>query len=257
MLAEVFRLIKASFNKRLALYFSVVTCFTIFGSIPIATFKLPFLVAFFPASALLLIVVGKNFIYPNFKFATQYRKGQTIPAPKEFQELAKRMGTSLKEIKIIEHDKKNAFATRNGIAFTKKLMDDLSKDEIMGVAAHEITHKKERHILFLTLAIMLPLFGTAISWSRFTAPIIFNDAFTGILFRCMMELALLACMMIIMIPASWILELRADKAAAKFAGKPNIQSALLKLSSPETIKQRSETHPSINERIKYIEDLKF
>jgi Zn-dependent protease with chaperone function len=257
LLSEVFRFIKASFNKRLVLYFFVVTCFTTFGSIPIATLKLPFLFAFLPASFLLLIIVSKNFICPNFKFATQYRKGQTIPVPKQFQDMARRMGTSLKEIKIIDSDKKNAFATRGGIAFTRKLMEELTKDEMMAVAAHEITHKKEHHIPFLTLAIMIPLIAAVFSWSRFTAPIIFNDAFTGIMFRSMLELALLAFMMMIMIPASWILELRADKGAAKFAGKRNMQSALLKLSSPETINQRSETHPSVQERIRYIEDLKF
>lgn len=73
----------------------------------------------------------------------------------------------------------------------------------------------------------------------------------------MMETALLAFMMVAMIPASWYIELKADAASARFVGKQYIQSALLKLTTKEEIDQNSETHPSISERIKYIENLKL
>lgn len=76
MLSEVFRFIKASFNKRLGLYFAVIVCFTMFGSIPIQTLKLPFLFAFVPFAAIFLVIFGKNFIYPNFKFMFLYKRRQ-------------------------------------------------------------------------------------------------------------------------------------------------------------------------------------
>ena len=257
MLSEVFRFIKASFNKRLSLYLAVVTCFTMFGSIPIDALKLPFLFAFIPVSAIFLFIFSKNFIYPNFKFMALYKKATIIPAPKEFQDLAKRMGTSIKEIKIISSDKKNAFATKDGIAFTKKLLDEFSKEEILGVTAHEIAHKKNHHILYRALILVPIMIGVVLSWSQFTPLVLFNEAITQPLFRIMMETALLAFMMVAMIPASWYIELKADAAAAKFVGKQYIQSALLKLATGEEIDQHSETHPSISERVKYIENLKL
>lgn len=257
MLTEMWKLVKASFNKRLLLYFTVVTCFTMFGSIPIALFKFAFLLAFFPLAILFLIIVSKNFIYPNFKFVFLSRKGQKVPIPTQLQELAKKMGIPLKEMKIIECDSKNAFTTRNGIAFTKKLMDELNEDEIVGVAAHELGHKKGRHGFFrflVTIPIMLLI---VLCWSRFTAPIVFNEAFTQILFQLMMNLALLAFTIVALIPVSWVMELKADEMAARFTGKEGIRSALIKLSNPENAKQPSESHPSIADRVKRIDDLKF
>lgn len=167
------------------------------------------------------------------------------------------MGTSIKEIKIISSDKKNAFATKDGIAFTKKLLDDFSKEEILGVTAHEIAHKKNHHIFYRALILVPIMMGIALSWSQFTPLVLFGETITLPLFQIMMETALLAFMMVAMIPASWYIELKADTAAARFVGKKHIQSALLKLASKMDIDQHSETHPSINERVKYIENLKL
>jgi Zn-dependent protease with chaperone function len=257
MLSEVFRFIKASFNKRLGLYFAVVVCFTMFGSMPIQVLKLPFLFAFIPFAGVFLFIFSKNFIYPNFKFMLLYKTATIIPAPAEFQDLATKMGTSIKEIKIISSDKKNAFATKDGIAFTKKLLDEFSKEEILAVTAHEIAHKKNHHISYRALILIPIMIGIGLSWSQFTPLVLFNETITQPLFQIMMETALLAFMMVAMIPASWYIEVKADAAAAKFVGKQYIQSALSKLTTKEEIDQHSETHPSISERVKYIENLKL
>lgn len=67
---------------------------------------------------------------------------------------------------------------------------------------------------------------------------------------------MLAFLFLAMIPVNWLAELRADKVAVKFEGKENMQSALLKLTKQEEQDQPSETHPSIKQRIKRIEEMK-
>jgi Zn-dependent protease with chaperone function len=94
-------------------------------------------------------------------------------------------------------------------------------------------------------------------WSRFTTPVIFNLTVTGIIFGLMMGLALLALIILLMIPISWILEFRADINAAKAVGAEHVKSALLKLTEKEKIMLHSETHPSTYERIKHIESKKY
>ena len=246
------------FDTRLHVYFAVVFCFTFFGSIPIVILKWPFLFAFVPLSIVFALLVGRNLLYPSFKFAIQYRKSVTHPAPDQFRDLASRMGRKLTEIKIITSEKKNAFATSGGIAFTSQLLKELDKNEIMAVTAHELAHKKGHHIFYKALLMIALLFVNILVWSRFTVPILFSRALTqSILLPLMMDTALIAFVIIELIPVSWYMEMKADEAAARFVGKSYIQSALLKLSKPEEAKINSESHPSVEERIKHIEKLKL
>jgi Zn-dependent protease with chaperone function len=76
-------------------------------------------------------------------------------------------------------------------------------------------------------------------------------------FSVMMDLALLAFMIVIMTIPNWISEIKADEASARFAGKENIRSALLKLTSKENASRDSETHPSIHARVKHIDEMKI
>lgn len=253
MISEAFRFLKANFNERLGIYFAVVTCFTMFGSIPVADLKLPFLIAFLPFATLFVYLISKTLIYPSLKFITSYRKGVTLPAPEQFTALARRMGTKLTTIKFIESDKINAFATNNGIAFTTGLWRDFEHNEIMAVAAHELAHKKENHAFFKTTITMVLLVFTVFVWSGFTAPIFVSQELTQSLFQIMMEPALLAFVIVAIIPINWYLEVRADSAASRYVGKEYIKSALLKLTKQEDLPINSETHPCTQDRIKHIE----
>jgi Zn-dependent protease with chaperone function len=185
------------------------------------------------------------------------RKGETIEAPLRMQELAGRMGKSLKQIRIIFLQINNAFASSKGITFTKKLFDEFNENEVLAIAAHEIEHQRGHHALYKTIAVMVCMILPVLSWSAFKVPILLNETFTQTLFQIMMNISLLAFMMVIMIPANWYLEIKADAAAARFVGKEHIRSALLKLTTKETMKQNSETHPSVYERIKYLDNLKL
>jgi hypothetical protein len=47
-------------------------------------------------------------LYPNLKIIFSYQKNKILKAPENFQELATKMGTSVKTIKIIESKMTNA-----------------------------------------------------------------------------------------------------------------------------------------------------
>jgi len=257
LLSDVWQILRASFNKRLCVYYAVVTFFTMFGSIPIVPFKLLFLAALVPTASLFLMILGRNFLYPTFKFIRLSMKAPKLPVPNELKQLAKRMNTPLEEIKIINIKEKNAFATRKGIVFTKGLLDTLNQGEIMSVAAHELAHMRGKHVAYKFFATMGVMTVLMIEWLRFTSPILLNETITQLVLQTMIDVALLAFLFVAMIPLNWIAELRADKAAVKFEGKENMRSALRKLTKPGEHDQPCETHPSIKQRIKHIEEMKI
>lgn len=68
-------------------------------------------------------------------------------------------------------------------------------------------------------------------------------------------ISLSAFTLVVTIPVSWLLEFKADETAAKFVGKENIKSALIKLTPKEKLNIASETHPSTLERVKRLDKL--
>lgn len=256
MLKDVLKILKASFNKRLCLAYAVVTCFTMLGSIPIILCKFVFLAVLVPVAGLFLLIMSRNILYPNFKLIWLSWKAPKLPAPDELKQLAKRMNTQLDYIKIINIKEKNAFATRNGIVFTRGILDALKKGEIMSVAAHELAHIKGKHITYKFIVMMGVMATIMVVWSRFTYPILFNETITQVVIQITLNIAMLAFLFVAMIPPNWISEFRADKVAVKIEGKENMKSALLKLTNPEELDQPSETHPSTKQRIQHIEEMK-
>lgn len=257
MLSDVWQILKVSFNRRLCVYYTVVTCFTMFGSIPMVPFKLLFLAALVPTASLFLMILSRNFLYPTFRFLWLSMKAPKLPVPNQLKQLADRMNTPLEEIKIINIKEKNAFATRKGIVFTKGLLDALDQGEIMSVAAHELGHIKGKHVTYKFFATIGVMAAILIEWLRFTYPIILNETITQIVLQITIDVAMLAFLFVAMIPMNWIAELKADKTAAKFEGKENLRSALLKLTKSEEQDQLCETHPSIKQRIKHVEEIKM
>ncbi len=257
MLSDIWRFLRASFNRRLCVYYAVILCYTLFGAFPIVLFKLLFLAAFVPVASLFLIILSRNFLYPTFKFIWLSRKVPKLPVPNELKQLAERMNTPLEYMKIINIKEKNAFATPKGIVFTKGLLNALDRGEIMSVAAHELGHNKGKHVAYKFIAMIGVLGVFMFEWLRFSSPILLNLTITQIVLQTMIEVALLALAIVSMIPVNWIAELKADNAAVRFTGKENIRSALLKLTKSEEQDQPCETHPSIKQRIKHIEEIKM
>jgi Zn-dependent protease with chaperone function len=152
--------------------------------------------------------------------------------------------------------RKERFATNKGIVFTRGLLDSLDKDEIMSVAAHELGHIKGKHATYKFIATMGMIAAIMFEWLRFTYPILLNETITQIVLQTTLDIAALAFLFVAMIPLNWVAELKADKAAVKFEGKENMQSALLKLTKPEELDQPNETHPSTKQRIEHIQKMK-
>jgi heat shock protein HtpX len=73
------------------------------------------------------------------------------------QELAQRAGLPMPRVYLIDSDQPNAFATgrspqKAAVAATTGLLNNLSREEIAGVMAHELAHVKHRDTLTMTVA---------------------------------------------------------------------------------------------------------
>ncbi|MEI6092359.1 MAG: M48 family metalloprotease, partial [bacterium] len=74
--------------------------------------------------------------------------------------LARKAQLPMPKVYVVPQDSPNAFATGRSyktaaVAATRGLLNDLSKEEIEAVMAHEITHIKNRDILVSTLAAVI------------------------------------------------------------------------------------------------------
>jgi heat shock protein HtpX len=73
------------------------------------------------------------------------------------QDLAQRAGLPMPRVYVIDSDQPNAFATgrspqKAAVAATTGLLNNLSREEIAGVMAHELAHVKHRDTLTMTVA---------------------------------------------------------------------------------------------------------
>lgn len=207
--------------------------------------------------------------------------------------LSQKASIPMPKIYIIENDSPNAFATgrnpsKGVVAVTTGILRILSRDELEGVLAHEISHIKHRDILIQTVAATLAGAITMIAdWARFAA--IFGggrsdddegggNIFTVIIFSILAALAA----MLIQLAISRSREYIADEGGARLSGNPlYLSNALKKLNmgiarnpmenaNPSTaplfilnpfsskgVLALFSTHPPIEERIKRLEDMAY
>lgn len=76
------------------------------------------------------------------------------------EEMAIAAGIPMPKVYIIDDTAMNAFATGRdpqhaAVAITKGLLMKLNRDELQGVMAHEMSHVKNRDILYMTFAVIL------------------------------------------------------------------------------------------------------
>lgn len=225
--------------------------------------------------------------------------GATEVSPAEAPELhgtvaslAGRAGIPMPRVFIIEDDSPNAFATgRNPehgvVAVTTGIMRILSRDELEGVLAHELSHIKHRDILIQSVAATLAGAITMIAnWARFAA--FFGGSsdddegggniFTVIIFSVIAAFAA----MLIQLAISRSREYLADEGGANLSGNPLfLAGALVKLNAgvarhpmndanPSTaplfivnpfsaggVRSLFSTHPPIEERIRRLEGMAY
>jgi len=206
--------------------------------------------------------------------------------------LSQKASIPMPRVYIIENESPNAFATGRGpsngvVAVTTGIMRILSRDELEGVLAHEITHIQHRDILIQTVAATLAGAITMIAnWARFAA--FFgggssddeggSNIFSVIIFSVIAAFAA----MLIQLAISRSREYLADDGGARLTGNPLFLSEALKklnmgiarspmndanpstapmfIMNPFTAKgvlSLFSTHPPIEERIKRLEDLAY
>ncbi|MBC7576570.1 zinc metalloprotease HtpX [Tardiphaga sp.] len=150
-------------------------------------------------------------------------------------DLANRAGLPMPKVYIMENAQPNAFATgRNpqnaAVAVTTGLMEQLSRDELAGVIAHELAHVRNHDTLLMTITAtiagaisMVAQFGMFFGGNR-------NNNGPGIIGSlALMILAPLAAMLVQM-AISRTREYAADDLGAKICGNPIwLASALAKI----------------------------
>jgi heat shock protein HtpX len=195
-------------------------------------------------------------------------------------QLRQRAGLPMPKIAIAPSQQPNAFATgrnpqRAVVCFTKGILAGLSREELEGVAAHELAHIKNRDMLTNTVAATMA--GAVMILARFA--FFFGDrdrnAIAGL---AMLILAPLAAFLVQM-AISRQMEFRADRVGAQIAGTPRgLAQALLRLEnlarripmdvSPSAahvcivnplrrggLTRLFTTHPPVEERVARLDEL--
>jgi heat shock protein HtpX len=154
------------------------------------------------------------------------------------QQLAQRANLPMPRVYLIDEDQPNAFATGRdpehaAVAATTGLLRNLSREEIAGVMAHELSHVRHRDTLIMTIAAtlsgaigMLASFGGLMGGGRDSdgRPLV-----NPIVAIAAMILAPLAAMLVQM-AISRGREYEADRMGAEICGQPLwLASALAKL----------------------------
>jgi len=213
-------------------------------------------------------------------------------APELYQivgELTNKASLPMPKVYIIENDTPNAFATgRNpdhaAVAVTTGILRILSKDELMGVIGHELSHIRHRDILISTMAATIAgaisMLASIARWGAIFGGSRDNEEGGGgnILFVLLFTMVASIAAMLIQMAISRSREYLADEGGAHLSHPLSLAKALDKL---ETAAQRIpmkanpstahlfivnplrgggvlslfSTHPPIEERIARLEEM--
>ncbi|HXA71124.1 MAG TPA: zinc metalloprotease HtpX [Stellaceae bacterium] len=172
------------------------------------------------------------------------------------RELAGRTGLPMPRVYIIESEQPNAFATgRNpehaAVAATSGILRILTRDELMGVLGHELTHVRNRDSMTMTIAATIAgAIGMLAHFAFFFGGARGNDGrgspggAVGAI--AMMILAPLAATLV-QLAISRGREFEADRGGAEISGNPlGLASALVKLEAgaQQLPNLQAEQHPA-------------
>ena len=207
------------------------------------------------------------------------------------QDLAQRAGLPMPRVYVIPQDQPNAFATgRNpqhaAVAFTEGILHLLDREELEGVAAHELAHIKNRDILIgsiaATVAGAISMIANMAQWAMIFGSSSDEEEGGGSIFSTLLMLILAPiAAMIIQMAISRSREYLADATGAKISGNPRgLANALRKLhhgvakipgeATPATahmfvvnplrgggVMSLFSTHPDMEKRIARLEKLQI
>ena len=169
------------------------------------------------------------------------------------RQLSEADGLPMPKVFIAENDQPNAFATGRSpehaaVCVTTALLNRVSKEELAGVLAHELSHVKNRDTL--TMTIVATLAGAVSMLANFAFFLGGSDrrnnplGFVGVLL--VMLFAPIAAMLVQM-AVSRSREFEADRSGAMLSGRPLwLASALRHIedAAEQTENPEAETHPA-------------
>lgn len=195
------------------------------------------------------------------------------------EELSRKAGLpKTPEVGIYQSPEVNAFATgpskrRSLVAFSTGLLNTMSKNEVEGVAAHEIAHIANGDMVTMTLLqgvinAFVMFFARVISWAIAQNSREENRQASSFMVTFMLEMVLGILGMMVVAAFSRYREYRADLGGARYAGKHDMIAALERLAGHSQIydKQASlaalkisggpgawfSTHPPLEKRIEAL-----
>lgn len=238
MKKSFFQIFKIGFKIRILIYALVVISSSFVNIFVNPVLKLFWLLVLVISAEATVYIFART-AFDNIIMAITHR-GIVQPMPIETEELAQRMGVKVKKFKIAEKFR-NAYTNGSDVVIGQILLDELNKEEILAVIAHELAHIKENHILVRIMA-MVPIFFIA-TMSSPRLPEIFQSVYV------------LAYVIIVLTPFNYYLEKRADRLAGYYVGFETMKSALTILNGGRDMKEASETHPPTINRIKSLDKL--
>jgi heat shock protein HtpX len=162
------------------------------------------------------------------------------------ENLARKAGMPMPKVYVIPSDSPNAFATgRNpehaAVAATTGIMRILTREELEGVMAHELTHVMNRDTLISTIAATIAgaisMLGSMLQWAAIFGMGRSDDeeGGGGVLGNLAMAIIAPIAAMLIQMAVSRSREFMADEGGAKMCGNPRaLASALMKLQQAAT-----------------------
>lgn len=210
-------------------------------------------VNFFP----ILLIVLYMFIPQFFNVLLLWRKSSYIHY--EFTKLAKEYNPKINKVIIKNVNKVIAYRNQftNNIVISSKIVDMLNCEEVKGILYHEILHKGKSYGLikrvivgFLTLPLII--FLSFLLW-------FFTSLFLVILYLVLgiksivFIASMFAATILLFEKTLWKSEHEADLLAAKKVRVEIYKSMLRKLVPKEKRNWNWHSHPSIEQRIQYLE----
>jgi len=156
------------------------------------------------------------------------RQVDAASAPELFrmiEQLAQNAAIPMPKVYIMENPQPNAFATGRdpqhaAVAFTTGIIDQLSSEELAGVAAHELAHIKHRDTLTMTITAVI---AGAISMLANMAFFMGGDRRSqpgGMVVMLLVTLLAPIAAMLVQAAISRSREYEADRAGAEISGRP-------------------------------------
>jgi heat shock protein HtpX len=207
------------------------------------------------------------------------------------RELAVRAGIPMPKVYIIQSETPNAFATgRNpdhaAVAATTGIMRILTREELMGVMAHELSHVKNRDILIssiaATIAGAITYLASMAQWAAiFGGGRDRDDDGGGVFGMLVMAIVAPIAAMLIQMAISRSREYQADRGGAEVTANPlYLANALRKLQmanqqipmqanaatahmfivnplSGDGFRSLFSTHPPLEERVRRLEEMAY